>query len=306
MRRPLMTLAAGISLLLGADAIAAEPADAKQLLKDAATEVSYLSFEKALAGFGEAQRAAAEGSEDWQAAVFGQAICLQQMSPVTQDNLQQSEALYTSLIERHPDGKFTPQSMMAMGRIDELVDYLGDEPRRAEAREWYEKARTAAGENSDLAHEATLRIASTYVQSYDIEQCRHAMGLLEDWLAKYPKNPLASAMWQYAGETWFWPIRDEKKAIECYLKAVDLGLLEKGREGPTYWRIAILAERNELLDTAIAFYTRVITETPTSGKAYESQLALKRLGAPVPPIELFEQRRTDVTKASESENAEKQ
>ena len=83
---------------------------------------------------------------------------------------------------------------------------------------------------------------------------------------------------------------DEKKAVSCYLKADEMGLVEEGREGPTYWRIAVLAERNGLTDTAITYYTKVITKTPTSGKAYESQLCSKAAwGAPVPAIELFEE-----------------
>ena len=291
MRNYLNILAAG-ALLLSAYALGeTQLTDAKALIREATTEVSYLSFEKARELFAQAQKAATEGSDDWQAAIFGQAVCLQQESPVTQSNLHQATALYTSFIERYPAGKYTPQAMMAMGRIDELVDYLGDLPQREAARGWYQKARSAAGEGSDLSHEATLRIVATYVQTYDIEQCRNAMRILQTWLQEYPDNPLASAMWQYAAETWFWPIGDEPKAIDCYLKADQLGLLEAGRQGPTYWRIAVLADRNSKRDVAIEYYTKVITQTPTSGKAYQSQLALKRLGAPVPEIKLFEERR---------------
>ena len=295
MTKTLITLAGGLCLLLSASMAPAQTAEVAKLLKEAATEVSYLSFDIALPIFGDAQRLATEGSEPWQAAVFGRAICLQQIAPVTPDRISQSVALYSSLIARFPQGKYTPQSMMALGRIEELVDFLGDQPNREKAREWYEKARAASPKDSPLTHEATLRIAATHVQSYEPAQCLQAMTILEDWLKQYPNNPLASAMWQYCGETWFWPIGDEKKAVSCYLKADALGLLEEGREGPTYWRMAVLAERNGLRETAVAYYTKVITKTPTSGKAFESQLALKRMGAPVPPIELFEKRRSPAT-----------
>lgn len=288
MTKTLITLAGGLCLAMSVSVALAETSDVAKLLKAAATEVSYLSFDQAIPIFGEAQRLASEGSEQWQAAVFGRAICLQQIAPVTVDRLGQSVALYNSLIDRFPKGTYTQQCMMALGRIEELVDYLGDQPRRPEARAWYEKARDTSPVNSPMSHEATLRIASTYIQTYDPQQCQLAMTILEDWLKQYPDNPLASAMWQYCGDTWFWPIGDEKKAVSCYLKADELGLLEKGREGPTYWRMAVLAERNDLRETAIAYYSKVITKTPTSGKAFEAQLALKRMGVPVPRIELFD------------------
>ena len=295
MTKTLLTLAGRLCLALSASLALAETSDVAKILKDAATEVSYLSFDQALPIFGEAQRLAAEGSEQWQTAVFGRAICLQQIAPVTADRLGQSTSLYTSLIERFPQGTYTQQCLMALGRIEELVDYLGDQPRRPEARTWYEKARDTAPVNAPISHEAMLRIASTYVQSYEPKQCQMAMTILEDWLKKYPDNPLASAMWQYSGDTWFWPLGDEKKAVNCYLKADELGLLEKGREGPTYWRMAVLAERNDLRETAIAYYSKVITKTPTSGKAFEAQLALKRMGVPVPSIDLFERRENQAT-----------
>ncbi len=300
----LRKLAGGLCLLvISTVASGSAPRDVAEVLKEAATEVSYLGFDKAYPLYAEAQQLAQEGSEQWQAAVFGQALCLQQIAPVTADRLQAASSLYTSLIERYPDSKYTPQAMMAMGRMAELVDYLGDQPDREAARQWYAKAREKAGEGSDLSHEATLRIAATYVQSYEPDQCRHALEMLEQWLAKYPNNPLASAMWQYSGDTWFFPLKDEKKAVACYLKADELGLLEQGREGPIYWKIANLAQRNGMRDIAIQYFTKVIVKTPTSGKAYESQLALQRLGAPVPRIEPFERRsRSEATRPTASDD----
>lgn len=259
-----------------------------QILRAAATETSYLSFDQGLPLFKKAAAASTEGSAPWQQAIFGEAVCLQHLVPATPGNLEEASRRYTLLAEKYPQGKYSPQAMMALGRIAELVDYLGDKVDLDTAQKWYEKARIAAGENSDLAHEATLRIAAVYIQTYEIPKVKQGVQILRQWLEKYPDNPLASAMWQYAGNTLFWPLQEEKEAIACYLKADAKGLLEEGREGPVYWRIANLAERNGQRDVAVRYYTKIIEKTPTSGKAYESQLALKRMGAPVPPIELFE------------------
>jgi tetratricopeptide (TPR) repeat protein len=255
------------------------------LLRDAATEVSYLSFDRAFPLFRQAEQLAPDGSPQWQQAVFGEAVCLQQIAPATAERLAEASRLYRQLAEK--PGAYSAQSMMALGRIAELVDYLGDVPDRPAARQWYEKARLAVGDDAPLASEAQLRFAATYVQETEAEPVRKGISILEDWLAKHPANPLASAMWQYAGDTYFYPLNEYARAIHCYLKADALGLLEKGREGPLCWRIANLAERVGDRDVAVRYYTKVIVKTPAGGKAYESQLALKRLGAPVPPIELF-------------------
>lgn len=285
-RNPRLAGLAMVALTISSWAAAADDsATAGGLLKDAATEVSYLSFDRALPLFREAEPLAEKNSPQWQQAVFGQAVCLHQIAPATAERLAEASRLYRQLAEN--PGVYSAQSMMALGRIAELVDYLGDVPDRPAARQWYEKARLAVGDDAPLASEARLRFAATYIQEMAAEPVRKGIGLLEDWLAKHPTNPLASAMWQYAGDTYFYPLNEYARAIDCYLKADALGLLEKGREGPLYWRIANLAERVGDREVAVRYYTRIITQTPTSGKAYESQLALKRLGAPVPPIELF-------------------
>ena len=88
--------------------------------------------------------------------------------------------------------------MMALGRIDELVDYLDDPPRREQARQWYEKARTAAGEDSPLATKPRFALPPPMFSPTSLSNAAQPWSILENWLAKHPNNPLASAMWQYA------------------------------------------------------------------------------------------------------------
>lgn len=278
--------------LLAASALAGQDSgDLKQQLTDAATEVSYLSFDQGLPLFQRVAAKAPEASELWQEAVFGEAVCQQQMMPATPGRIAEAARLYTVLVDKCPRGKYTPHAMMALGRIAELVDYLDDKVDLDTARAWYRKTQEVVGSESPLYHEAALRLAGTYIQTFDDAQMKQGLAILEEDATKYPANPLASGMWQYAGNTWFFPLHDDKRAVECYLKADAAGLLDQGREGPLYWRIANLAERNQQRDIAITYFTKIIQKTPTSGKAYESQLALKRLGAPVPRIELFDHAR---------------
>jgi tetratricopeptide (TPR) repeat protein len=282
-------VAVAVSLLLGGFAGASDKnvgGTAAGALTQAATEVSFLSFDRALPLFDRALSLSALGSDEWQAASFGRATCLNHIAPATDARLKQAAAIYRELAEKFPLGKFAAPSMLALGRIDELVDYRNDKPDREAARAWYERAREAA-RGTPLADEATLRIAGSHIQLMTPESVRAGIDVLEKWLKQFPDNSLASAMWQYAGDSYLYPLEDERKALDCYVQADRIGLMERGREGPVYWRMAQLAERVKDRDTAIAYYTKTIVKTPTSGKAYQSQLALKRLGAPVPEISIF-------------------
>jgi tetratricopeptide (TPR) repeat protein len=208
--------------------------------------------------------------------------------PASQQTMADATRLFQLLLDKAPRSRFVPRAMMNLGRIAELVDYSGDVSDRDAARQWYSKAMEAA-RGTPLEGEATLRIAATYIQSYEKEPIAKGLGLLRGYLQDHPRDPLASAMWQYMGETYFYPLQDYRSSLDCYKKADGLGLLEEGREGPIYWRMAVMADRYlHDRDTAIECYRKIIIKTPTSGKAYEAQLALKALGVEPPKIELFD------------------
>ena len=85
-----------------------------------------------------------------------------------------------------------------------------------------------------------------------------------------------------------YPVENYEQAVRSYMMADDLGILTKSTRGMIYWNIAQMAE-NQMSNRNIAvqYYTKIITDEPTSGKAYEAQVALRRLGAPVPEITIF-------------------
>jgi tetratricopeptide (TPR) repeat protein len=254
--------------------------------------LAALQWDKAYQAFiaiANEEAAKSPNSDRWMQATFGAAVANSHGQPVSKDRVDRSMQLYEALVVARPDSKYAPRSIMNMGRLLELRDYPNDEPQYEAAREKYQQV-VARWPNDPIASEATLRVAGTYVQAYDapdFEQVRKGVDVLENWLAEHPKDPYASVMWQYLGDTYFIPLKEEAKALEAYNQVDALGWTDKGNEGPLLWRAAILAERTNNKDRAIYYYTKVITDTPNSGKAYEAQLALKRLGAPVPEISLF-------------------
>jgi len=274
-------------LTLSLSTLTLAPVITDQRLADAVAEVTLFGFKNAYPLFDSVMAESTPGSEQWQQAVFGTAVCAHQISPPSKSLINRAEELYKLLIEKTPDSAFAPRAMMHLGRIAELRDYHKDESDLELARQWYSKVLERWPERP-IASEATLRIASTYIQTYEQEQVEKGIAILEKWLAAHPDDYLASAMWQYLGACYFFPLKQYRQSLDCYEKADTIGLIEKGREGPFYWRMAVMADRylNDR-DRAIKYYTLIIKKVPTSGKCYESQLALKRLGAPVPKIEIY-------------------
>lgn len=274
--------------LFPASVVWAENETTEELLAQAAWEARVFSFDKGYALFQKAMAQSEEGSDVWQQAVFGAAMSIQQMTPPDVDKMAKAEELYGLLIQKAPKSKYIPRSMMMIGRIKELRDFFDDKINLEEARSWYQRV-VDNNPQDRIAGEATFRIGATYIGTYEPDQVKKGIEVLEDWLKKHPDDPMASGMWQYLGDTYFYPLNDYRKSLDCYIKADEIGLVEKGREGGVYWRMAVMADR--LLkdrDNAVKYYTKIITLVPTSGKAYESQLALEKLGAPVPKLEMFE------------------
>lgn len=277
-----------LATVLSGNARATSDETVARTLAAALTNVGYLDYEHALPLYREAMAASKEGSEPWQEATYGLAICLQQVSPITKNNIDQAVSLFNRLIEKSPQSRFAPRAMMNLGRIEELRDYHNDVIDLVKARGWYQKV-LDGWPNDPIAGEATLRIAATHIQTMDVKQDQIGIDILKKWLAAHPKEELASIMWQYIAETYFYPMQDYQQSLEAYEKVDQLGWTDEGNQGRVYWRIAVMCDKYlKNRDAAIKYYTKIIKETPTTGKAYEAQVALRELGAPVPEIEIFE------------------
>ena len=255
--------------------------------------IRHADFRRAYDLFAAGVLREAEGSVAWQEAIYGQAVCAEQVTPPSAERRAEARQLYEQLLAVAPESRLAPRVWMDLGRMEELTGLRQTPNRLAAARDYYGKV-LEQWPNESIAGEATLRIAATWVQAFEIEQVKRGVSILQHWLASHPNDPLASAMWQYLGQTFFYPLESYEESLACYLKADRLGLLEPGRAGIIYWRMATMADR--LLgkrDVAAAYYTKIVTDAPTSGKAYEAQLALRRLKVSVPDIQLFRRGRPD-------------
>lgn len=267
---------------------AADSAATETLLQTGTTELSSRNFEAAHKLFTTVIKEAARGSEQWAHAVFGSAVCAHHRSPTTEKRIEEAERLYNLLLESAADSKFAPRSALSLGRLTELRDYYEDEVNLEAARQWYGRVLND-WPDLPIAGEATLRLAATFVQTYDPAQVRHGVKLLETWLATREDEPLAAGMWQYLGDTYFYPLADHETSLRCYRKAEAIGFLDSNNVGTLFWRMAVLAERFlEDRELAVEYYGKVIRSGAASGKGYQAQIALERLGAPVPELKLYE------------------
>lgn len=250
----------------------------------AVQELNYFNFKKAHRLFTHALKRTEKGSESWQKALFGKSVAVHHIFPCTQENIQEAEEGYQLLIQTVPDSGYAPRCMLHIGRIRELPDFYQDEKKPAEARKWYTRVIKTWPE-SNIASEAALRTAATYIQTFDADEVRKGISYLKEWLRKHPGNALASGMWMYIGDTCLNPLNEYQNSLDSYIKADTIGFPEPERAGRLYWRMAVIAETH--LDdktNAEKYYRKIIEITPTSGKAYEAQLALKRMGIDPPPI----------------------
>ncbi len=271
--------------------VGARAADVDPDLAEARQTIADLDWKQTLRLYPSIRDSAKPGSEQWLEATYCLAVAWHHVQPPDSTTIGTARQMYEEVIQQAPTSRWAARSMMNLGRIEELRDYLDDKIDLDAARKHYDRV-VEAFANDPIAGEATLRAAATLVMAYDAPdyvKVKQGIARLEAWIASHPNEPLASVMWQYAGDADFRPLDDYKNALRCYEEVDKLGWVDKGNQGPWYWRCAQLAERElKLPDVAAKYYTKIIVETPNSGKAYESIQALKRLNKPIPASPMFD------------------
>jgi tetratricopeptide (TPR) repeat protein len=233
---------------------------------------------------------AAEGSPEWTEATFCVALAHQHTQPLSKPAIDEATRLYEQVASKSKDDRYVARAIMNIGRILELRDFKGDVIDLPGAHDKYRQVLDRFPD-APTAGEAALRAGAALVSAYDapsFTSVRQGVAEIEAYLAARPNDPYASMMWQYVADTYFIPLGDAANAVRCYEQVDKLGWTDKGNQGPSYWRISQLAERElKQPDLAAKYYAKIITETPNSGKAYEAMVALQRLGRPVPQTMLF-------------------
>jgi tetratricopeptide (TPR) repeat protein len=252
--------------------------------KQAWDYVQYYEFEKAIPIFRTLRAQEQPGGPKWIEATFGLAMALHYKTPPDASSVAEARRLYLELADRCPDAPCAPRALLNAARVDELRDYYRDVINLESARKLYRRV-IARYPKSPLVGEAVLRLAQSYTITMNPREIEEGIKIARNWLKDHSTDPLAGLMYLMMGDIYFEPLEKYDEAVKAYIKADELKSLDPGQEGYTYWRIARLAHK-KLNDraTAVKYYTKIITDTPTFSKGYQSQMALKELGAPVPPL----------------------
>ncbi|MGC9452186.1 MAG: tetratricopeptide repeat protein [Oceanipulchritudo sp.] len=286
-RRSGLLLLAGLLLFNGCDWGGDEVVALEKELAGARALVESLNYNEARPVYGRIYAELPEADPHWRETAFGYASCLWHMMPPSEENLRQAEAVFGRLSEAAAGTAWGEAARMNLARIQMLRDYPGDEENPEAAipilRELVERG------NGYIRHEALLRLGECHRMDYlNRESIQKALDLYRDWLGKYPEGPLASSLWEQVGWMELLDFGRKREALDAFIKAEHLGLMDPSKKATVLWRICQLAEEVGEFDLAVPYYRKVIREVPTTGRGYESQLALKRIRKTVPGMENLE------------------
>jgi tetratricopeptide (TPR) repeat protein len=240
---------------------------------------------------------------------FAAANLWQHRRPTPDDT--QARAIYESIVTDFPESHVAPWAMLALARMLD-IDVLRPDPKAA--AEAY-RVLMERYPDSDAAHEAAMHRALAVVavggHEADARRQRSARGSaeeksqavreadelllaaaraarteLENWNRDHPSSVYVPAINSVLASISRYPLADYRAAVGYWRIALKAGpATTGGRRGMT-WALATVADR-ELGDreTAVEFYTKYLQEFPTDANAYRCKEALRRLGAPLPPLE---------------------
>ncbi len=249
----------------------------------------FYECDQALPLFRQVANRTDKGAPQWVEARYGQALALRHKRPPGEETIGQAVKILSGLIEDYPDSKVAPYAMINLARIYEVRDYYQDPIRPGQAKKVYQRVIDEYDEDEHelLIGEATLRLAQCYINSFERGDIEKGISLMKSWIERHPEGLITGIMWAYLGDVYFYPLKDYKNSVEAYIRADEMDSLDPGTKGKYYWRVARLADEElNKRDIAIRYYKKLITDEPSYGKGYQSQLRLKEMGVEPPSLKM--------------------
>lgn len=204
------------------------------------TTMLMLDFSGAAAKFKEAIAGAGPGTEAWEKAVLGYAVCLHHRQPGTKADKQLAAEYYEKIIERGSGSIQYQLALLFMGKLEDRVDYFGDEPQPVKAAEYYSHL-LSDHPDSELATYSALYRAQSLAFSMDPDKSRRAVEDLKAWLDRHPANPLAAVQWMLVADISYYPLQDYASAAQAMIMAENAGLPGSVLLDEFWWKTANFA-----------------------------------------------------------------
>lgn len=212
----------------------------------------------------------------WPEAAFGYATSLWHQTPPNDGLVEEASQLFERVAAERPGSDWALSARLNLARILMLRDYPGDAEKPEAARSILEGLVEEA--DGFLRHEAMVRLVETHrMEMDDRASLETARELLRTWLDEHPDNPFAALMWEQLGRMELLDFERPQEALAAFLEAEKIGFSDPSRGGLMLWRIAELARSEGRMEVAVHYYQKLVREAPSSGRAYEAQMALRKI-----------------------------
>ncbi|MGF1679569.1 MAG: tetratricopeptide repeat protein [Candidatus Methylacidiphilales bacterium] len=184
-------------------------------------------------------------------------------TPPKREATEQARSILVSLLKEPLDPQLKGQLQLDIARIDEVVDYPGDQPRIDDARVVYRELMQT--HRDDIGFQAAMRLANSYAKHADTQGLEEAVRILNSYLKDCPDLPEWKSMaYMYLGRLYGGPLNKPGEALDVLQKAHQLGFITTSREDESLWRMAQWAEKAGRQNESLPYYRIIIKEKPRS------------------------------------------
>jgi tetratricopeptide (TPR) repeat protein len=281
--RPAALLMLVTFLSAGCAGDATQEEEVSRQLAEGRQLMDSLNFNQALALYEQAYKDLPEDDAHWPEAAFGYATSLWHQTPPNAATIAEAVEVFQSISRLMPGTEWARASRLSWARILMLRDFPGDAENPEAAMPILE---ALTREGGMISHEALVRLAECHRMRFaDLKELQAARDLLTDWLERHPENPLASLMWEQLAWLELESFNDNGRAIAALEQAEARGFADSSKKGTLLWLLGQLLQERGEHERAALYYTRLIKEVPSSGRAYEAQMVLGSIRDTVPGME---------------------
>ncbi len=220
-------------------------------------------FELAYKILSEAQPKVSQSSEQWVVATYALGLAAWHKAPSSPEAVEEAKSLFAAVVAHAPESEYAASALLDLGRIAEISDYLG-EPTDVPSAQAYYKQVHAQFPNSDMSARATVFLAQSMAQSFELEQVNAAIQLLDEEMELQPNSPWLSAMSQFQAHLYAFYARDVSAALKPYETAMELGFTRSAEADGSLWQFGLLAQEAGEDFVAARVFSRLVENYPRS------------------------------------------